>query len=283
MTARTLPTPARLAASLAAAVALALGLLLGLVPGLGGSPAGAHDGPAIVVIEQVHPAGLQMHYIVRVTWEDDGHPAEDATVTATAIAADGTQLTPVALAPADDDGRYAGVVEYPSAGTWTVRVTSIEPTGSVERPQEVTAPATTELQDDSEVTTAPDESGEDDEGFAPADDGTGDSDEAATGAPAGSDDSDDSGMPAYLLVAAAAVVVIGAVTAVNIIRRNRPSGTAGVSADGPTHGGGDGAGESISAGDGSPTAGGAAHRGGDGTPAAGSTPAGDVTSTSPSS
>jgi hypothetical protein len=273
MTTRTLPTPARLAASLASAVALALGLLLGLVPGLGGSPAGAHDGPAIVVIEQVHPAGLQMHYIVRVTWEDDGHPAEDATVTATAIAADGTQLTPVALAPADNDGRYAGVVDYPSAGAWTVRVTSIEPTGSVEQPQEVTAPAATEPQDEaSEVTTAPDDGGEGDDGFAPADDGTGDSDEAAGDATAGSDDSDDdSGMPVYLLVAAAAVVVIGAATAVYIMRRNRPSPTAEAGGDGASP-----AGDRVPAGGGD--SGGATDAAaGDGTPA------GDVTPTSPSS
>jgi hypothetical protein len=276
MTTRTFATPARLAAGLAAAALLAAGLLLGLVPGLGGSPAAAHDGPAIVVVEQVHPAGLQLHYIVRVTWEDDGHPAEDATVTATAIAADGTQLTPVPLAPADDDGRYAGVIEYPSAGAWTVRVTSIEPTGSVEEPQEVTAPATTEAQDDaSEVTTAPDE-GEGGEGFAPAEDGTGDSDQAATDASPGSDD--DSGMPVYLLVAAAAVAVIGAVTAVNIIRRHRSSGPAGTSADG-----------APPAGDGSHAPEGDTHRWADGAGDGGAdgagdgTPAGGVTSTTPSS
>jgi hypothetical protein len=271
MTTRTLPTPPRPVVGLASAVALALGLLLGLVPGLGGSPAGAHDGPAVVVIEQVHPAGLQMHYIVRVTWEDDGHPAEDATVTATAIAADGTQLTPVALAPADNDGRYAGVVEYPSAGAWTVRVTSIEPTGSVEQPQEVTEPATTEPQDEaSEVTTAPDDGGQGDGGFAPADDGTGDSDEAATDATAGGD-SDDSGMPVYLLVAAAAAVVIGAATAVSIIRRNRPSATAGVAGDGASP-----AGDRAPAGGGDPA-------GGTDTAAGDDTPAGDVTPTAPSS
>jgi hypothetical protein len=267
MTSRTLPTTARPAAGLAAAALLAAGLLLGVVPGLGGSPAGAHDGPAIVVIEQVHPAGLQQHYIVRVTWEDDGHPAVDATVTATAIAADGTQLTPVPLAPADDDGRYAGAIEYPSAGAWTVRVSSIEPTGSVEQPQEITAPATTEAPDGAgEVATAPGE-GEGGEGFAPADDGTGDSDEAATDA---SDGSDDSGMPVYLLVAAAAVAVIGAVTAVTTIRRHRASGPAEASAGG-----------APAAGDGSHAPDGDTHGGGDG--AGDGTPAGGVSSTTPSS
>ena len=76
---------------------------------------------------------------MRVTWANDGHPAADATVTATAVAPDGTQLTPVAAGPADDDGRYAGAVEYPAPGTWTVRITSIDPTGTIEQAEEVTA------------------------------------------------------------------------------------------------------------------------------------------------
>jgi hypothetical protein len=221
MTTRSRPIPVRLLATL---VASALALVLGLVAGIGAAPAGAHEGDAVITIEAVHPAGMSIHYIVRVTWENDGHPAADATVTATGVAADGTQLTPVALAPVDSDGRYAGAVEYPAPGSWTVRVTSIDPTGTAEQAQEVTAPPTTEpAEGGTDVTTGPADGGSEagSDGFAAADDDTGASGEQAAGS-----GSDDDGMPVYLMVAAAVVVLIGAATAVNIIRRNRPDLTA---------------------------------------------------------
>ena len=223
MTAAARPRPRRLFALFAALAGLAAAALLVLGPAA--RPAGAHEGDAVLVVEGVHPAGQSIHYIVRVTWADDGHPAEGATVTATGIAPDGTQLTPVALAPADEDGRYSGAVEYPAPGAWTVRITSIDPTGTIEQSQEVTATATTA----SPEGTA---GSEDTSGFAPADDGTGgsaeggvDGDEQAAG-----DDGDDSGMPLVLIVVAALVVVGGAVTALRLILRTRahpPAGTAG--------------------------------------------------------
>ena len=227
--------PPRLLAALlglAAAAALALGAAAG--------PAAAHEGDAVVVIESVHPAGQSIHYIVRVTWENDGHPAADATVTATAVAPDGSQLTPVALAPADTDGRYAGAIEYPAPGTWTVRVTSIDPTGTVEQPQEVTATVPTAGPD---VTTGSGDAG----GFAPEEDGTGASDAAAPGSDDGqqaaADTGDDDGMPVAVIAVAAAVVVLGAATALGIVRRVRANPPAGTGAgDGSGANGANGAG-----------------------------------------
>jgi hypothetical protein len=215
------------------AAALATLTATALVLGLAAGPAGAHDGDAVIAVEGVHPAGQSIHYIVRVTWANDGHAAVDATVTATGIAADGTQLTPVPLAPADADGRYAGVIDYPAAGAWTVRITAIDPTGTIEQAQEVFPTPATQAPD---VTTGSGADG----GFAPADDGTGadggeaadDADgdaQASATAPADGSSSDDS-FPILLVVAAAAVVVIGAFTAVNIIRRtkaNPPGGSTG--------------------------------------------------------
>lgn len=235
MTTTRQPLPLRRLARVLAVAALAL--VLGLLAGAP-APAGAHDGDAVITVEAAHPAGTGVHYIVRVTWQDDGHPAADATVTATAVGTDGTQLTPVTLTPSDSDGRYAGVVDFPSPGSWTVRITSIDPTGTLEQAQEVAPPPTTApAEGGSEVTTGQGET-DDDSGFAPADDGTGVSDEQAQTGGSGSDGGDD-GMPIYLAAAALAVVVIGAVTAVNIIRRNRPDLTAderasdeGASADG---------------------------------------------------
>ena len=226
MTSTRQPTPVRRLAVLAVA---ALALVLGLGAGAA-APAGAHDGDAVIAVEAAHPAGTGVHYIVRVTWQDDGHAAADATVTATAVGSDGTQLTPVTLASADSDGRYSGVVDFPAPGSWTVRITSIDPTGTVEQAQEVAPPPTTApAEDGSEVTTG-EGAADDGSGFAPADDGTGASDEQAQPADSESDGDSDGGMPIYLAVAAAAVVVIGAVTAVNIIRRNRPDLTGGEAA-----------------------------------------------------
>jgi hypothetical protein len=227
MTSRPLPLLLRMLAVVGAAGALVLGAA--------SSPAAAHDGAAIIDIEGVHPAGTSIHYVVRVTWEDDGHAAVGATVTATATNAAGTQLTPVTLAPIDEDGRYGGVLDYPSEGSWTVRVTSIDPTGSEEQAQEVTASATPEAPEDG---PAEGDEGADDatggvaDGFAPADDGTGpDAEQAA------SDGSDDGGIPVYLIVAAAVVALVGAATAVGIVRRRSGAGPAGAAGaagpDGP--------------------------------------------------
>jgi hypothetical protein len=231
MTTAVRPRPLRLLAAVARPLGLLAGLLgvAALTFGVAAGPAGAHDGDAVIAIEAVHPAGQSIHYIVRVTWANDGHPATDATVTATGIAPDGTQLTPVPLAPADDDGRYAGPVDYPAPGAWTVRITAIEPTGTIEQAQEVTATAATQAPS---VTTGESTDG----GFAPADDGTGAStdddttgagDADATAAAADSRDGGGEDFPVLLVVAAAAVVLVGAVTAVNVIRRTRANPPAG--------------------------------------------------------
>ena len=217
-----------------------LGLLAAAVLALGplAGPAGAHDGDAVITIEAVHPGGQSIHYIVRVTWANDGHPAADATVTATAVAPDGTRLTPAPLAPVDDDGRYAGPIEFPRRAPGRCGSRRSTPPGRSSSHQEVVATATTQAPN---VTTGDATDG----GFAPADDGTGASvdesggstDDAAQ-APAADDDttsgSDDGGFPVLLVAAAAAVVLIGAVTAVNIIRRTRANPPGGPTSEPPS-------------------------------------------------
>lgn len=253
MTHRDSNRPRRLLTALLAAA----GLLAVLAVGAGVAPAAAHDGDAVIVIEAAHPEGMSIHYIVRVTWQDDGHPAADATVTATAVGGGGTQLTPVPLHPADDDGRYAGVVEYPSPGSWTVRVTAVRPTGSVEEEQVVAPPpAEEETADDGTATTAADD------GFAPADDGTGAAG-SENGEQAASEGDGGSGMPVLLIVVAALVVVGGAVAAVATIRRHRPTAGQAAGSDGD----GDPGEPAPGAGAGGPAGAGGARAGGDaGTP-----------------
>jgi hypothetical protein len=169
-------------------------------------PAGAQQGEGIINLEAAHPAGTSVHFIVRVTWENDGHPATDSVVTATARDSNGTELTPVTLAPIDDEGRYANAIDFGSPGTWMVRFASSEPTAT----SEVTATV--------EGTAAGDDGGGGDSGeggFAPADDDTGAS------AVSSSDDAGDSGMPIWLVVAAAVVVFGGAFLGLRTVRRYR--------------------------------------------------------------
>jgi len=172
----------------------AAGLLLG-------PPAGAQQGEGIINLEAAHPAGTSVHFIVRVTWENDGHPATDSVVTATARGSDGTELTPVTLAPIDDEGRYANAIDFGSPGTWMVRFTSSDPTATAEVTATVEAAAT---------------GGDGGEGgFAAADDDTGAS------AASSSNDAGDSGMPIWLIVAAAVVVFGGAFLGLRTVRRYR--------------------------------------------------------------
>jgi hypothetical protein len=172
----------------------AAGLLLG-------PPAGAQQGEGIINLEAAHPAGTSVHFIVRVTWENDGHPATDSVVTATARGSDGTELTPVTLAPIDDEGRYANAIDFGSPGTWMVRFTSSDPTATAEVTATVEAAAT---------------GGDGGEGgFAVADDDTGAS------AASSSNDAGDSGMPIWLIAAAAVVVFGGAFLGLRTVRRYR--------------------------------------------------------------
>ncbi len=104
-------------------------------------PAAAHDGEGILAVETTAPSEGGLTYVVRLTWANDGHPAIDSTVTATAINPDGVTQTPVPLTPIDEDGRYQVTLPYAAPeGTWTVRLTSIQPTATLELVDQ-TAPA----------------------------------------------------------------------------------------------------------------------------------------------
>lgn len=126
-----------------------------LLFGLLGTPAvWAHDGKGVLVIESQGPAqGLAIPVVVRLTWQDDGHAAVDATVTATAVADDGTATTPVPLEPLDQDGRYAATVETPRPGAWTIRFTSVTPAATLEVEETVSPPTTTSTTAQTTTTT----------------------------------------------------------------------------------------------------------------------------------
>jgi len=108
-------------------------ILMMIRPAAGAEGAPAHEGYGVIDIEGRHPAADgSIHYVVRVTWSEDGHPADGTTVVATLLDAFGTPLSSTTFAPVDADGRYAGTVTFPSDGLWTVRFTSSLPAGSID-------------------------------------------------------------------------------------------------------------------------------------------------------
>jgi hypothetical protein len=120
----------------------------GVAAGLAGAgPASAHEGEGVVTVEAADQAegATAIHYVVRLTWENDGHAALDATFTATVLGPDGAAAggAPVTLTPSDQDGRYEGDVTFPEAGDWTVRFVAVEPATELDRAQPVSVPVTT--------------------------------------------------------------------------------------------------------------------------------------------
>jgi hypothetical protein len=135
-----------------------LAALVGLVGVLAwtAAPAAAHDGDAAIAVEAADPEpDGSVHYVVRVTWTDDGHAALDTTVTATPVAGDGTPQTPVQMTAVDQDGRYEATVPFPAPGAWTIRFASIDPNGTVEQAQEVAEPTTTTAAPSTSAADAP--------------------------------------------------------------------------------------------------------------------------------
>lgn len=107
----------------------------------GAAPVSAHEGRAVVTLEENAPVtDTSVRYQVRAVWDNDGHPAADATVTAVAEGPDGERVGPIPMDPVDDDGRYATTVQFPGPGAWTVRFTVVTPPGSLERSETVPVP-----------------------------------------------------------------------------------------------------------------------------------------------
>lgn len=177
------------------------------------SAASAHEGGGTITVESSDPTGsAAVRYVVRLIWNNDGHPAAaaDTTLTAVPVGTDGTAQTPVTLEPVDDDGRFAATVEFPSPGAWTVRFTAITPEANLEVPQQIDPPPPSTTSTAAPTTTSS-------EVATPA----------ATEAEAPSDDEDADGTSnagtvvfvAVLLVLAGAALLLG-----RRLRQRRPAG-----------------------------------------------------------
>jgi hypothetical protein len=90
---------------------------------------------------------------VALSYTDDGHPAVDAEVTATATGPDGAITGPVRLAPIGLGG-YRGELPTPATGTWTVRAESADPVASAEATVEIAESGAPDPPDPDDTTPA---------------------------------------------------------------------------------------------------------------------------------
>lgn len=120
------------------------------------SPAGAHEGTAVITVESQTVEGTSVDYVVRAVWDNDGHAAADATATVVADSPTGERLGPVPMEPTDDDGRYTATLDFPSPGDWNVRFTVVTPPGTLEITQ--TVPSTDAPVATTETTADPEQS-----------------------------------------------------------------------------------------------------------------------------
>lgn len=162
------------------------------------APVDAHEGPGILTVETDEPTDTGHHYVVRLVWENDGHPAaRDTTLTATAFAPDGAPQTPLPMTAVDDDGRFEATVALPDPGQWRVNFTSVTPVANVDVPAEVAPPSSTTTGADDPTDT-----------------------EAASSS---TEDDDSSSAPLVILAVVLLVALIAAAAVVLVRRRSRPT------------------------------------------------------------
>lgn len=197
-------------------------LVLALVMGVGITAlaplAGAHGDEGVLEVLSATPSGTSSTITVKLTYEGDGHPVDGATVTVVADNGAGTALDPQPMTAGGAEGEYTSTVQFPSAGTWNVRVTAVSPAATLTLTQDITSePGVT-------VGTAPEET------TTTADPAL---DEEVTDSPttvagddisATSEEGDSDSSPLPWILGGIAVVVIVAVSAVFVMRgRNQGS------------------------------------------------------------
>lgn len=111
-------------------------LVVALAVGLAAAPAGAHSETGRLSLDVVDRPGSTLEVQVALSYTDDGHPAEDAEVTASATGPGGETTGPVTLAPVGLGG-YRGELTTTGPGTWTVRAESADPAAAAEATVEV--------------------------------------------------------------------------------------------------------------------------------------------------
>jgi hypothetical protein len=118
-------------------------VLVALMAGVGAlaiaPSAGAHGDDGVLSVVSATPSGTSSTVTVELTYEGAGHPVDGATVTVVADDGAGRTIDPVPMGPGSAPGQYTATVEYPSAGTWNLRVTAVSPAATVTLTQDATA------------------------------------------------------------------------------------------------------------------------------------------------
>jgi len=113
------------------------------VVALSAAPAWAHDETGAFSATRAEPNASGGYTIdLLLTYTNDGHGAEGATVTATAQGPSGDPI-PVPLTAGDRAGAYTGDVVLDPPGTYTITASSPDPVASTTFTVEVAAPTTT--------------------------------------------------------------------------------------------------------------------------------------------
>ena len=198
------PRPSRRLAALSGLGALLLMVVLAVVAA---SPASAHGDEGVLQVVSATPSGTSSVVTVKLTYENDGEPVADATVTVAGDNGAGSELTPVTMQPGATDGDFTATVDFPAPGTWTLRVTSVKPEAALTLTQAIAS--------DPQVTTeAAGGSGPAAEGSTTITTDTVDGGVPEITAEAASAQDEDSGSPVWWIVggiAAVAAVAIGVV------------------------------------------------------------------------
>ena len=194
--------------------AVLVGLLAAAAVSLGGV-ASAHGGPGTMSLVSYTPSGSSAQVVVQLIYTGDGDPVDEATVTVAGENSTGTVLTPVTLQPSGTPGQFAGTIEYPAPGDWSLRVTSVEPPASLPLSETVSAPQVTVeppglLTGDGSATTAPGET------VAPA--------PVISPAPAPAADDSSGGLPTWVWILAVGAAVVSVVIGVAFVMAGSKQG-----------------------------------------------------------
>lgn len=123
-------------------------------------PAAAHGGPGLIDVGEPETVGeLQIEFPVRITYENDGHAAEEVEgLTVSGKGPDGAELAPTEAFVADDaPGVFRATVTLPVAGQWELTIDVVEPPATATIAADVAAPEVEEPNvDDGAPGAAPD-------------------------------------------------------------------------------------------------------------------------------
>lgn len=161
---------------------------------------------------------LTVEFPIRITYVNDGHPAEEVEgLVVSGTGPNGAEFGPVdAFTPGEAPGVYLARVELPAEGTWELLVEVAEPMASITLTADATGPAVVSPEDapDAEPPIGAAPSGD------PDDPSVVDDDPAQAADVVGEDADDDSaGNVVPVLVAVAVVAIAAGLVGYGIVRR----------------------------------------------------------------